>query len=287
MKKLKLLCMLTFALVLFSSCRRVATSDAKVEDYGVITQLSDMEVSIHSMLTDSMATWYLKSGIQDGFEFETNLLKVNDTVYIYHDGNAFFASKYSVNDAKAVNKALSQYYYQNVIDNWYWILLAVLLMAFFGWGYYISSYPWKHENFWPIPFGCLILICAFLGLNGGCALYPVTEGTITKVSENMIVLDHNRMIGNLASMKDIQTQKPVQAGSKVSLYKYVGAAGNPGKIFISSKTLQPDTIRLIRIYPEIFLKTTFGIVTLALAVMYGLRTCKKRLVRRKKSLLKE
>ncbi len=291
MQQLKQLCLSALVLIFCASCNRIVTADYETVDVGTLRDKDSLNstVTIQPLNQKNCNTWFVQDACYDVFSDiagkPTKKFSLGDTIYIYQNDNICHASTYNISDAKKINRALRNYYWKNISNNWYWFLLFAIAMAWFGWG--------RIENVSKQPFAFIfggLLICfVCLMTNTGKRLYPVHSGIITRITPTQAELN-NGFICPLATQHDIITQLPVKVGQQVTIYRYTQSQQqHEGSVmFLSTRKLNSQILRTQRIYPEILLMTIiwFWLVSFLLIFpVHGIRKClqKKRRSHCKKS----
>lgn len=259
MKSLQNLCV-ALLLMLSVSCSSLVHTDYEKVDRGEITAIDDSNncLSIQSFAKGTQTNWDVRPLDKDGLSFSglsyQDKIAVGDTVNIYQHDDNFIASRYDVEDAKNINKALSSYFWQNIADNWQWFLVSFLVICIV---IFCDLKRWS-ETFAAIV---LVLMCvSFWSISNVCrTLQPVYSGTITQITPTYVNINNmdNVYVVSYATLDDIATHQPVKVGQKITAYRYAYYLKTEGKFFFSTHKLNEKALVAPQSYPEIGLMTTF------------------------------
>lgn len=254
MKKILQLCLLAILLVFSTSCVRMVHKNYEIMDNGTVTAIDTTKysVTLYSSETNTLHSWNVSDPTWENLSTWRNQssdkIAIGDHVFIYRDIDKMLISKHSVADAKNINKALSAYFWQNLLQNWYWLILIGLIVSIFA----LRKIKSEIGLFSSIILGWV----ATLGLLGAnSTLHQQNSGTVTQINPEtkLVVLDTNYTTA-VTTLDDITTHKPITVGQHVTLYHYTNLSyGNSRKVFMSSKELNVQTLKASQPYPEIWL----------------------------------
>ena len=278
MKKLKQLCLLVLLLLFCASCSRIASANYETVEVGTLRDQDTLNstVTIQPLNQKNCTVWFVQNACYDALSNEafqySKKLSLGDTVYIYQNDNTCYASTYNINDAKKINRALQDYYWKNVSNNWYWFLILIIAMAWFGWGRIESL----SKSPYAFIFGTLLICIAAILAGTGKRLYPAHNGMVTQITATQVKLNNN-IIYPLASPRDISTQLPIKVGQHVTAYRYAINNAKDGVIFLSTQKLSTPVLKAQRIYPEILLITVLWFWLASLLMSFAIQIIKIQL----------
>ncbi len=260
MKKLKQLCLLALLVLFSASCSRIVHPDYELMATGKIITIDTRNqcLAIHSEETGS-STWFVSRPNVDNLSLYglhySEALTYDDVVNIYRHGTEFIVTKYNIDDAKAVNSALCDYYWKNLKNHWLELIIILGIVAC------VVCYC---EDVFTVLMVIAVGCCSMLFItNTGSTLSPVGNGNIIRITDTYVILD-NALSVPYATLDDIANKTPVELGNKVWLYSYTMSNVKTEQIFFSTHKLDDNVLKKSQIYPENLLMTLVLFWTLTL-----------------------
>ncbi len=225
---------------------KIVNSDADLLDSGRICAINEDASTIK--ILDNRYTFYeYEVPLRDAFLNEE--LCIGNKVYIYSDGPYGYASTVLVDDAKAVNLFLYNYFIKKAINPWF--IFAVFLVSSIIMYWMIFD----RKNKYRYIFISLLVIVLFpLFLEPNFKLFYVGGGEVVTVyDDNKIVTDKGEEY-HLLKNEDIVSGDEINKGDVVYLYRY-GLRNNAyyTETVASTKMLDKRTLEINQIYPNIYM----------------------------------